>query len=61
MRTEEAIEILGTAPILHLDDIYPRERTALHLGIGALKRLQDNRRDPEFDHWLPLPGETQDG
>jgi hypothetical protein len=33
---------------------------AMRIGVEALKRLQDNRRDPEFDHWLPLPGETED-
>jgi len=33
---------------------------ALKLGIEALKRLEDNRRDPEFDHWIPLPGETEE-
>jgi hypothetical protein len=33
---------------------------ALRLGIEALKRLQDNRKDPEFDHWVLLPGETEE-
>ena len=32
----------------------------MKLGIEALKRLQDNRRDPEFDHWIPLLGETEE-
>jgi Mg-chelatase subunit ChlD len=41
------------------DDSTPLHE-ALKLAIEALKRLNDNRRDPEFDHWIPLPRETDD-
>ena len=58
MTLEEAIAIseqqLTDHPHHHSTPFF----IAIKLGIEALKRLHDNRRDPEFDHWLPLPGET---
>jgi hypothetical protein len=57
MKLEEAIKVLETAPILHVDDIYPREHTALAMAIEALKDLKEFRI--EFPNTPLLPGETE--
>jgi hypothetical protein len=60
MTLEQAISNLTLYRTLPPD---PRDKElleAIKLGIEAMKRLQDNRRDPEFDHWVPLPGETEE-
>jgi hypothetical protein len=59
MRLQQAILILrlmGTPQFRgSTEDII----TARYLGIEALERLRHNRRDPEFDHYLPLRHETE--
>ena len=60
MTIEEAVGVLRLENERIFNFNNPQRRAALNLGIEALKRLQDNRRDPEFDHWIPLPGETEE-
>jgi len=60
VKIDEAIKILDRHYNLHHNVSRAELDEASRLGIEALKRLQDNRRDPEFDHWIPLPGETED-
>ncbi|MFO7772644.1 MAG: hypothetical protein R6V59_01655 [Dehalococcoidia bacterium] len=60
MKIETAIQTLNKIHDTYLLGISLKDHEAIKLGIEALKRLQDNRRDPEFDHWVPLPGETQE-
>lgn len=60
MKIDEAIAELRQ----DLHDVGERKtvklRAAQRLSIEALKRLQDNRHCPDFDHWVPLPGETEE-
>ena len=58
MKVEKAIEVLTQDLTCDFHGSIEDWHGALHLGIEALERLQENRRDPEFDHWMPLPGET---
>ena len=58
MKIERAIEILELDIKMEFEGCSDEIEAALRLGIEALKRLQDNRKDPEFDHWVLLPGET---
>jgi len=60
VKIDEAIELLKSTPIQVVCEDDLKYAEARQLSIEALKRLQDNRRDPEFDHWIPLPGETED-
>jgi len=60
MTLDEAIKILEINNDRTPTFTDAQRQQAHQLGIEAIKRLQDNRRDPEFDHWIPLPGETQD-
>ena len=60
MTLDRAIEVLesrakGNLSLYSWND----EKAAAALGVEALNRLQDNRLDPEFDHWILLPGETE--
>ena len=57
MNIADAIDILETMHDTYLLGFESLEQIALKLAINALRRLQDNRRDPEYDHWTPLPGE----
>jgi hypothetical protein len=59
MTLEKAIKVLTDMGTPHFQGSTEDILKARKLGIEALKRLQDNRRDPEFDHWIPLPGETE--
>lgn len=59
MTLDEAIKELTKAYNYPMNCINVELHDATKLGIEALKRLIDNRRDPEFDHWVPLPGETE--
>ena len=58
MKIEKAIEVLTQDLTCDFEGSNDDLVTALQLGIDALQRLQENRLDPEFDHWTPLPGET---
>jgi len=59
MTIEEAIaDLLSQLAVATITGHYHRAN-ALKIGINGLKRLQDSRRDPEFDHYIPLTGETQ--
>jgi hypothetical protein len=60
MILDKAIKILNEHACQKMKIFDEDLEEAEKLGIEALKRLQDNRRDPEFDHWVPLPGETQE-
>ena len=60
MTIKEAIEYSEQAVRLLTKLHYDKQGKAVVLGIEALKRLQDNRRDPEFGHYVPLPGETEE-
>ena len=55
-----AISILRTHQCDYSPIRVPALWAALDLGIQALQRLQDNREDPEFDHYTPLPAEDVD-
>jgi len=57
IKLSKAIEILNLRVASPFTRANPDTRDSIKLSIEALKRLQDNRRDPEFDHWIPLPGE----
>ena len=60
MTITEAIKV--NERILEGDDTvtFQEWEDATRISIEALKRLEANRLDPEFDHWLPLPGETEE-
>jgi len=60
MTIEEAIEILETAPVLHVDDIYQQERTALRLGIEALEWIKLWREIPSRLPPISLPSESRE-
>jgi len=60
MTLEQAIRLLHASVMQSRNKTQYSLANAQTLGIEALKRLQDNRRDPEFDHYLPLPGETEE-
>lgn len=61
MTIDRAIEVLESRAEGNLSLYsWKEEKAAAALGVEALKRLQDNRRDPEFDHWIPLPGESEE-
>lgn len=60
MTIEEAIERNQTTRDELWNEGFPTRARAIQLGIEGLKRLRDNRRDPEFDHYILLPGETED-
>lgn len=57
MTLEKAFQILTLALKAREGAEYPDFYTALALGAEAIKRVQANRTDPEYDHWVPLPGE----
>lgn len=60
MTLDEAIKELTAIANEAWDKDKEKPADAAQLGIEALKRLQNNRRDPEFDHYLSLPGETEE-
>ena len=60
MKIEKAIEVLTRLTTYQHPVTIEDRYGAMALGLEALKRLQDNRKDPEFDHWVLLPGETEE-
>lgn len=53
--------IVVSEPLTRYPYFHPEseQAAAINLGIEAIKRLQENRIDPEFDHYILLPGETE--
>lgn len=60
MRIEEAIEILDRHYTLHHNVTREELDTAARLGIEALKSIHGMRQAIGFDHYTPLPGETEE-
>ena len=59
MKIERAIEILESRAGTHLSLYNWEDKKAAALGVEALKRLEEKRKEPEFDHGVLLPGETE--